>query len=158
METMAWMVGSCHMIIIRISPGQLLFFYQLFKRVITALIQYYHFFFKWPVVLHGTLYNNTNYTCIFIAPIAKAQRRFTLKNTTSSNLQYWTDRVVIIGVKWKCCLSVECYTTLLCRACSGTVNYCLPPLSVSHEPRHFSFRSELLSRHFSQRPYQLPGY
>ena len=30
------------------------------------------------------------------------------------------------------------YSTLLCRVCSGTVNYCLPPLSVSHEPRKFT--------------------
>ena len=27
---------------------------------------------------------------------------------------------------------------LLCRACSDTVNYCLPPLSVSHEPWEFT--------------------
>ena len=36
-------------------------------------------------------------------------------------------------------------TTLLCRACSGTVNYCLPLLSVSHEPREFTSLSARIS-------------
>ena len=35
--------------------------------------------------------------------------------------------------------------TLLCRACSGTVNYCLPPLSVSHESREFTSLSTRIS-------------
>ena len=37
------------------------------------------------------------------------------------------------------------YSTLLCRACSGTVNYCLPPLSVPHEPQEFTSLSARIS-------------